>query len=174
MSMRSEVSIGERFGRLVVLKQVENIGNNIAFLCVCDCGNQKVVRGVNLARHATRSCGCLRNENGKKRQTIILGSRHPLYKKWVNMKSRCYNPNVHDYENYGGRGIKVCPEWLHDPNAFILWSLANGWKAGLEIDRIDNDKGYSPANCRYVTKYENRMNQRPNHSHFGERREIGR
>lgn len=173
MSIRGcAVKVGDRFGRLLVVEKASNVGRNVAWRCVCDCGNEKIVRGVNLVRHATRSCGCLRKENGNNRQTIILGCHHPLYRKWVNMKSRCYNPNVHDYESYGARGITVCDEWLNNPNAFILWGLANGWKEGLQIDRIDNDKGYSPNNCHFVTFLENRANQRKKHVHDGERREV--
>ncbi|MBQ1293078.1 MAG: hypothetical protein IIY21_03510 [Clostridiales bacterium] len=167
-----DVKVGDRFGRLLVIERAPNVGRNTAWKCICDCGNETIVRGIYLVRHATQSCGCLRKTSPKKRQTIILGCKHPLYRKWVNMKSRCYNSNVHDYENYGARGITICEEWLHDPNAFILWSLANGWKDGLQIDRIDNDKGYSPKNCRFVTLLENKANQRKKHVHNGEKREV--
>ena len=171
MSMRCDVKVGDRFGMLTVLRRGENLGNYVAWVCRCDCGNEKLIRGQALVRHATRSCGCLRKQNGKKNKTIICGCRHPLYKKWVNMKSRCYNPNVHDYENYGARGITVCDEWKNNPNAFIFWGLCNGWKDGLQIDRIDNNKGYSPDNCRFVAIQENLKNKR-HPSRHGERRQI--
>lgn len=79
-------------------------------------------------------------------------SRHPLYHVWQNMKNRCSNPSVHNWSNYGGKGIKVCPEWLASSRAFYDWGIANGYKPGLTIDRIDSDKDYSPNNCRFSTK----------------------
>jgi hypothetical protein len=84
---------------------------------------------------------------------------HPLYGVWNNMKNRCTNKNLQSYKNYGGRGIFVCEEWLN-PKTFIEWCLANGWEKSLEIDRINNDDGYYPKNCRFVTISENQFNTR--------------
>jgi hypothetical protein len=84
----------------------------------------------------------------------------PLYMVWKNMKKRCYNSNNKRFKDYGGRDIVVCEEWRDDAGAFITWAENNGWKPGLEIDRIDNNKGYSPENCRFVTPRENNLNQR--------------
>ena len=172
MSMIVDISTGDRFERLVVLRRAENIGANTAWLCRCDCGNETVVRGVHLIRHAVKSCGCLRKENGRGRSTKIFRSDHPLYKKWIGMKTRCYNPRATSYEDYGGRGIKVCDEWLRSSDDFILWGLRNGWKEGLQIDRIDNDKNYSPDNCRFVTLQENLKNKREKHSYKGQVRPV--
>lgn len=79
------------------------------------------------------------------------------------MKARCNNPNNEKYKNYGGRGIKICDEWLGKDGifAFYKWSIDNGWEKGLSIDRIDNDKGYSPSNCRW-TDYETQANNKRN------------
>ena len=88
--------------------------------------------------------------------------RDPLKVLWYRIKERCYNENSKSYHRYGGRGICVCEEWLNDSSAFARWAIENGYEKGLEIDRIDNDKGYSPENCRWVTKKENTRNTRRN------------
>lgn len=91
-------------------------------------------------------------------------SYDPLFNVLSKMHYRCENENHSEYKDYGGRGITVCEEWAMDnAQAFISWALENGWKKGLEIDRIDNDKGYSPDNCRFVTRSENCRNKRNNH-----------
>lgn len=90
-------------------------------------------------------------------------SLSPLYNIFKAMHDRCENPKNQAYERYGGRGISVCPEWsLDNIENFISWAYENGWKKGLQIDRIDNDKGYSPDNCRLVTAKENSRNRRSN------------
>lgn len=92
--------------------------------------------------------------------------KHSLYKEhkglfnlWQTMKTRCENPKRENFERYGARGITVCEEW-HESKNFVLWALDNGYKKGLQLDRIDNDKGYSPDNCRFVTPSENSRNRR--------------
>lgn len=85
------------------------------------------------------------------------------YKRWKAMKCRCYNPNHTFYKNYGGRGITICDEWKNDFMCFYEWASQSGYKKGLTLDRIDNNKGYSPQNCRWVTRKEQGRNQRTNH-----------
>lgn len=80
--------------------------------------------------------------------------------KYYNMLKRCYDEKHKDYTNYGGRGIEVCKEWKESKQSFMEWCLENGFEKGLEIDRIDNDKGYEPTNCRFVTRKENANNRR--------------
>lgn len=154
---------GEKYGRLTILS-LHSRGIHNKWNCICECGNQSVVKYDSLRRGATKSCGCLRNE------VAVLTSRanftkhglsdHPLYGVWGNVFTRCYNPKVRSYKDYGGRGIRMCEEWKNSPEAFIRWGLAHGWEKGLEIDRRENDMNYEPDNCRFVTSIVNVMNRR--------------
>ena len=94
-------------------------------------------------------------------------SQTRLYAIWTNMKQRCLNPKAHEFSSYGGRGITVCAEWLHDFKAFEEWAYSHGYREYLTIDRIENDKGYSPDNCRWVTMSEQAYNKR-----YGKHRHI--
>lgn len=89
-------------------------------------------------------------------------SNTSIYKKWRHMKRRCSPKESTDkmYKNYGSRGITVCEEWKEDFVAFYNWAMANGYSEGLELDRKDNDKGYSPDNCRWITRHENQRCKR--------------
>ena len=84
----------------------------------------------------------------------IKGQTPSFYNTWQGMKARCLNPNNPKYHRYGGRGIKVCEEWMDIKN-FSEWALSNGWKQGLTLDRINNDGNYCPENCRWVSVCEN-------------------
>ena len=105
------------------------------------------------AKRPGSSCGCY----GSKRTHGL--SRHPLYGIFNAMHQRCENPNDSGYENYGGRGISVCEEWS-DFKTFYNWAISKNWKHGDQIDRIENDSGYSPTNCRITDCYNNVMNRR--------------
>jgi len=83
-----------------------------------------------------------------------------LDNRYYNILKRCYDKNNKDYVNYGGRGIEMCEEWRNSKQRFMRWCVDNGYDESLEIDRIDNDKGYAPDNCRFVTRKENRQNRR--------------
>lgn len=87
---------------------------------------------------------------------------HQLYTVWFNMKQRCFNPNRHQFKDWGGRGITVYDLWINDFKLFYDWAISNGWEKGLEIDRVDNNGNYTPDNCRFVPKKINNRNQRSN------------
>lgn len=131
----------------MVAERAESKNKNSSWLCKCDCGKQTVVSAPNLKSGATRSCGCGLQESTIERSTKHGGRYIKLYAVWIAMKDRCNNSNNKQFDDYGGRGIRVCKEWLDDFSAFQKWALANGYKEGLTIDRKDNDKGYSPNNC---------------------------
>lgn len=160
---------GQRFGHLVVVQKSESKiykNGSAAWDCVCDCGKQIVARSDKLRGGKTKSCGCLIAEMLVENRTTHGKSGSRLYHVWSSMKARCNLVTDHRYKNYGARGIKVCDEWIDDFQAFYEWAVANGYNdeapfGQCTIDRIDNEKGYSPDNCRFVTIQEQQKNKRP-------------
>lgn len=152
---------GQRFGRRTVISRAGSDRRGCAtWLCVCDCGSESVVTGAELRKNHSGSCGCMRRD----RLTVHSKRKTRLYKVWEGMKTRCYNPSHMAYKRYGGRGITVCVEWCNDFQAFYEWAMANGYDENAPIgqctiDRIDNDKGYSPDNCRWVDMKTQRHNR---------------
>ena len=156
----SKELVGKRFGRLTVIgygnDYVSPKGQHqVNCICLCDCGNEGIFRASALIYGLTRSCGCLNREMAISRSTKHgLSHKDALYSTWKGMRERCNNPRGKFWHRYGGRGIHVCQEW-NDFVAFREWALAHGWKRGLQIDRIDDSRGYAPDNCRIVTCKEN-------------------
>lgn len=155
---------GERFGRLVAVSLVErDKDRNHKWLFRCDCGAEKVIR-VNLVKQGrTSSCGCLFQEMMVERNTKHGLSRgNPKeYRSWKDMRARCKNPNDSDFANYGGRGIKVCPEW-EDFAAFL--SDMGSRPDGFTLDRIDVNGDYSADNCRWASAPTQARNKRNNNN----------
>lgn len=153
--------VGNRYGRLTVIEYAGTRKECSLWLCRCDCGNTKIVPIRNLTGKVTRSCGCLQKEVQPiaNKKTGLSQSR--LYGTYQNIKDRCYNPKHISYKYYGGRGIKVCEEWLGEQGFehFYEWSVAHGYmerenglkRNALSIDRINVNGNYEPSNCRWVT-----------------------
>lgn len=156
--MKIKIENGLRFGKLTVLKEgatkvLPSGQKNRVFICKCDCGNEKEVRLLHLVRNRTLSCGCsVRTRNGIGNSLLI--------KVWRQMIVRCSEKekNPVNIKNYYDKGIRVSDEFM-DSDYFYKWSMENGYKKGLQIDRIDNNKGYSPDNCRWTTQKINANNK---------------
>jgi hypothetical protein len=154
---------GKRYGRLVILKRSNSSIKKV--VAICDCGKTKEFLLNNIIRGDSRSCGCYLIEKSRERAIKNIKhnlSRHPLCKVWTGMKERCYNKKCVAFLNYGGRGIKICDNWVNDLISFYNWAILNGWEKGLEIDRIDVNGNYEPSNCRFVSSFENSRNKRNN------------
>ena len=156
--------IGRRFGRLVVLKRAENVGDRVRWIVECDCGNRAVRASHDLRCGDTRSCGCLRRE-----VTVARSTRHgaagrggstPEYRSWAHARERCLNPKCDDYKNYGGRGITMCDRWARDFKAFLADMGTR--PRGSELDRRNNLGNYEPGNCRWTDHQTQSNNRRSN------------
>ena len=157
---------GKRFGSLVVIERngTDKKTRNPLWLCRCDCGKTTTVRGCNLRTGNTRSCGCgMHFKEGALNPKYKGGhSRTRVHRIWTAMKSRCFNPSVRSYADYGGRGVVVCQEWKENFEAFYEWSIENGYADNLTIERKNVHGNYCPENCRWATRKEQSRNTRAN------------
>lgn len=152
--------IGDRFGRLEVLEpRGMDHARKFMWLVRCECGTEKVVRDNGLRTGNSKSCGCLNREETAARNTKYGLGTTPESQVWRDMRKRCLNPRDPNYPNYGGRGIKIAPEWEDD---FLKFLGDVGYRPDPKetLDRIDNSKGYEPGNVRWVSMKVQQRNKR--------------
>lgn len=166
MKLREDL-VGKKFGRWEVIERsVDYKNGEPQWLCVCDCGTKRIKRSSQLRASKYLSCGCYQKEVIIKRLTkhgaAKDGDVTPEYRSWKHMRTRCTNIEYDQYEDYGGRGIKVCDRWLH---SFENFFTDMGKRPSLlhTLERKDNDGNYEPPNCYWGTKAEQSRNKRSNH-----------
>ena len=150
---------GQRFGRLTVIGLHDKKNGKNRWLCKCDCGGTCYPTTCNLKNGTSTSCGCYSREVAAKRTTKHGDSQNRIYQEWLRMKDRT---NGNHPTKYTEKHITVCEEWINDYLAFKEWALSHGYKDDLSLDRIDNSKGYSPDNCRWVGRKTQNRNKDDN------------
>lgn len=170
MARLKDVFPGAEFGMLKVVS-VERVASTPAMqargsktyaeaVCQCQCGRTWTGHVGRLGT-MTNSCGCLLAKKLTTHGRSRRGNTR-LYDIWYGMLNRCTNEKHRAYKNYGGRGITVCPEWLNSVDSFCAWAETSGYADGLTLDREKNNEGYSPSNCRWITRGQQNSNRRDN------------
>ena len=165
---RGKDLIGQKFGRLTVIGKVpkeKRKNPQYAWMCKCDCGNEVISTANKLTHSIQVSCGCQKAERISNLNRKYKNTNKHLYSVYKAMINRCVDEKDPSYKNYGGRGITVCDEWLNDFDAFSEWALLNGYvmdapQGQYTLDRVDNNKNYSPDNCRWVAMSVQQNNKR--------------
>lgn len=155
--------IGEKYNSLTILKDMGKRNNESRVWVRCECGKESDKSLYEVKSGGIKSCGCIKKKMCKPPVLFKHGfSRSVLYKIWSSMKARCTNEKNPYYYNYGGRGVKVCDEWINDAKAFCEWALDNGYAKGLELDKdkLGNGMVYSPQTCCFISKKENNRYKR--------------
>jgi len=151
--------VGERYGRLTVAKFGGRRNRRSYWVCVCDCGAEVEIRADSIRSGSTTSCGC-----AQKQAVSEANSKHgmcesPEYIAWTQARYRCGKKDHPNYRNYGGRGISVCDRWQDSFDAFYA-DMGPRPSDKHSLERVDNDKGYSPENCKWATSKEQGNNKR--------------
>ena len=151
--------VGKKFGRLLAIEKAgKTKRGDILWRCLCDCGNEPIIRGSNMRNGNTKSCGCLFKESLSKRFTKHKMCHTPTYCSWDSMFQRCNNSNNPHYKDYGGRGIKICDSWLKFENFYK--DMGKRPDLSFTIERVNNNKGYFSGNCMWATRSEQSRNKR--------------
>lgn len=163
----TQYTSGDKYGQVTLTgKSYMKPNSHVRYVeCICVCGKIWFTQLTQLKTGTTVSCGCIglkmRIESNTKHGMASEGKRHPIYKAWWGMRSRCKGASGGDLKNYLLRGIKMCDEW-YDFNVFHKWAVKNGWEQDLSLDRINNNGNYEPLNCRWATRTVQQRNRTVN------------